>query len=156
MGIVKWILTVCVVIVVVIVALGIYYYNQEWNGNDDLSKYEGLAWADMPDACLEFNGDACGMFECSIENCWCDELVDGPMLWDSGSPIQNEDEAKILVQDYLDVSGAYIDYPSPMEVKKAVKLNEIFYNVFVENGSGEEFVYTVVVDGSIIQTQCGV
>ena len=43
------------------------------------------------------------------------------------------------------------------KVKKAVKINNVFYNVFVdEHEEGNEVTYTVAVDGTIIKTICGV
>ncbi len=44
----------------------------------------------------------------------------------------------------------------PGEITKVVKLNTIFYNAFVEDEEGNETVYTVAIDGTILKTVCGV
>lgn len=40
--------------------------------------------------------------------------------------------------------------------KRAAKLNDVFFNVFVTNQNDEEEVLTVAADGVIIKTMCGV
>jgi hypothetical protein len=69
--------------------------------------------------------------------------------------LKTEDEAAEYVSNYLKEFG------SEHKGIKAVKLNDLFYNVFVQYYNEEyqfmdEVVYTVAVDGTIISTQCGV
>jgi len=69
------------------------------------------------------------------------------------SIITNEEDAKRIVFDYIFTPHATL--PEGIKVERAIKLNSIFYNVFV-NIAGQEKVYTVAADGKIIQTVCGV
>ena len=66
-------------------------------------------------------------------------------------PVETEQEAMETVKEYLGEKN--IQYSS---VDRAVKLNDIFFNVFASDKAGDEMVYTVAVDGTIILTQCGV
>jgi hypothetical protein len=116
------------------------------NPPDDLRRYKGIAWAEIPGGCLEYREDVCGLFECMVDRCWCDELMPEPILYEKeGVMIASEEEATAYVQETF----------KDVEVKRAVKLNNIFFNVFADD-NGEEIVYTLAVDGTIIKTTCGV
>lgn len=126
----------------------------EWNfGPDDLRRYKGIAWAEIPGQCLEYRDDVCGLFSCMVEQCWCDDSSDkSPIIYEpKGVMIQNEEEAISLVEEFLEKSN-FVDY----KVTSAVQLNNIFFNVFIEDASHNEITFTVAVDGLILKTICGV
>ena len=100
----------------------------------------------VPGKCLEYEADACSLFGCMVESCWCDESPDGGVLAETGVDVLNEEDAMQVIRDY--VSDEY-------EVERAVRLNDVFYNVFTEV-NGDEEVFTVSYDGKIIKTICGV
>lgn len=129
-------------------------------GDDDLRRYKGIAWAEIPGNCLEYREDICELFDCMVDMCWCDDSSpDLPIIYEKeGVAIQNEEEAMAFVNEYLNerLSGKSGSSPEYIEVKRAVELNNIFYNVFAEEDTGNEIVYTVAVDGTIIKTICGV
>lgn len=117
-------------------------------GPDDLKLYKGIPNSEIPQNCLEFREDICGLFSCMVNFCWCQESPEAILKWGK-IIISNEEEASSYVQQYLD------DIKSEYKVEKVLKLNNIFYNVFLNNNGNEE-VYTLAVDGTIIKTVCGV
>lgn len=136
-------------------------------GEDDLSYnwYKGITDAEIPGACLDDRNDVCGLFDCMVDLCWCDDSSpDLPILYEeNGVIIANEEEAVNYVSEYLEEErlkgreeGEVYGKIYMIEAKRAVKLNDIFYNVFAEDDKMEEIVYTVAVDGTIIKTICGV
>ena len=136
-------------------------------GEDNLSHnwYKGITDAEVPNSCLDSQDDVCGLFDCMVNMCWCDDSSpDLPILYEEiGVVITNEEEAVTHVNKYLKEKrlkgteeGDLFGKIYMIEAKKAVKLNNIFYNVFAEDDRGDEIVYTVVVDGTIIKTICGI
>ena len=111
------------------------------DGNDDLKLYKGIPTAEIPGECLAYTDDICGLFDCMVDLCWCDAM---PEIYESNQLIENDQDAMNVVSEY-----------SGHDATKAVKLNDIFYNVFIED-NGDEIVYTIAVDGTIIKTLCGV
>ncbi|MFH1663244.1 MAG: hypothetical protein ABH986_00225 [archaeon] len=103
----------------------------------------------VPDKCIQQKDDVCGLFACMVDNCWCESSVEDPVLFEGNTTIQNEQQAISVVEKYLLV------FSEPHTMTSAVKLNSVFYNLFVDF-SGEEKVFTVAADGTIIRTQCGV
>jgi len=128
--------------------------NYKWNlGEDDLRRYKGIAWAEIPGQCLEYRDDVCGLFSCMVEKCWCDDSSDkSPIIYEPKDVmVQNKEEAISLVEKFLEKSD-FVDY----KVTSAVQLNNIFFNVFIEDASYNEITFTVAVDGTILKTVCGV
>ena len=128
--------------------------NYKWNlGEDDLRRYKGIAWAEIPGQCLEYRDDVCGLFSCMVEKCWCDDSSDkSPIIYEPKDVmVQNKEEAISLVEKFLEKSD-FVDY----KVTSAVQLNNIFFNVFIEDASHNEITFTVAADGLILKTICGV
>jgi len=130
-------------------------------GEDDLSAswYKGITNAKVPGACLDSQDDVCALFDCMVDLCWCKESPD-QILYETHIPFDDEQGAIDAVNVYLAelINGGLeteIENPENLKVIKAVKLNDIFYNVFADN-NGDEEVYTVAADGTIIKTICGV
>lgn len=104
--------------------------------------------ADLPSECAPFNGDYCALFDCMVDNCWC--VGEGALTEPVDSFVGvSEATAWYIVEGYL------LDYPG-WNYKNSVELNEAFYNIFVEDAEGNEDVYTVAKDGTVIKTVCGV
>jgi len=122
-------------------------------GEDDLSHswYKGITDAEIPGKCLDDRGDVCALFDCLVNLCWCDDSSpDLPILYEKeGISLSTTEEAVNYVQKYVD------DNTLGYSVKRAVKLNNIFFNVFAEDETGDEVVYTLAVDGTILKTFCG-
>ena len=120
---------------------------------DDLRRYRGIAWAEIPGQCLKYRDDVCGLFSCIVEQCWCDDSSDeSPIIYEPKNVmIQNKEEAISLVEEFLEKSE-FADY----KVVSGVRLNNIFFNVFVEDASHNEITFTVAADGTILKTICGV
>jgi len=143
------------IILLLIAGLGslVYFAYYKWHpGPDDLRRYKGIAWAEIPGECLEYRNDVCGLFACTVEQCWCDESsAEPPILYESADVvIQNEEEAVDLVKAFLKNSD-FKEY----NVKFAVRLTNIFFNVFIENADYGEVTLTVAADGTILKTICG-
>lgn len=114
--------------------------------DDGSNLYKGVLGAVIPAECAEFKDDVCGLYDCMVDRCWCDEgYFPGPILLEGNTVVANEQQAMQVVGDYL----------AKGEVKSAVELNPIFYNVFYDVEGDEEY-YTVAVDGTILKTICGV
>jgi len=62
----------------------------------------------------------------------------------------SEATAWFIVEGYLEAHDLDWNYSN------SVELNAAFYNVFVTNAQGDEDVYTVAKDGTVIKTVCGV
>lgn len=118
-------------------------------GEDDLKLYKGIPSAEIPGTCLEFKNDVCGLFDCMVDLCWC-EKSPNTILYEKQTTIDDENDAVNLVKEYLQANK--IDY----NTIKAVKLNNLFWNVFVYDINNNEKAFTVAVDGTILKTQCGV
>ncbi|MBU2638983.1 MAG: hypothetical protein KJ955_08475 [Nanoarchaeota archaeon] len=137
--------------------------------NDNLGKedlvamwYKGITNAKIPDKCLDYKEDVCGLFDCMVDQCWCDDSSpDLPILYETHIEITDEQGAEDAVNAYISelINGGIeteIENPKELQVIRAFKMNTVFYNVFVEDNEGNEYVYTVAVDGTIIKTICGV
>lgn len=120
-------------------------------GEDDLSAswYKGVTDAEIPGVCLDSQDDVCTLFDCMVDLCWCDDSgPDLPILYEGESiEILTEEEAVSYVQKFVG---------EEFTVTRVVKLNDIFFNIFAEDGSGEETTYTLAVDGTIMTTICGI
>ncbi|MCR4323574.1 MAG: hypothetical protein NUV37_01230 [Nanoarchaeota archaeon] len=136
-------------VVVVLVLAASIFYGISSGGDDEVPSSEDK---EIPSLCSEFKEDVCGLFDCMVNSCWCDE--GGPeaaILYEqSGVSLSTAGEAVDYIKRYVSTNG--LGY----NVKNAVKLNNIFYNVFSEDSNGDEIVYTLSVDGTIIKTICGV
>ena len=102
----------------------------------------------VPVRCQDEKGDLCALFECMVDYCWCAPqgvLSAGTMIVDSDA------KARQVVQAFIEQTGS--EYG---RIENAVQLNALFWNVFAYNSENEENVFTVAVDGSILNTQCGV
>jgi hypothetical protein len=121
-------------------------------GEDDLRFYKGIPSAEIPGECLEQRHDVCALFDCMVEGCWCDDSTpSGAILSEGRKLVETTDAAKTVVTEYLQAHGEgnYV-------VQKAVKLNNVFYNVFALDENGDEKVLTIAADGTVIKTICGV
>jgi hypothetical protein len=94
----------------------------------------------------------CEMFSCMVSQCWCKDSLTNGILSQSNAQVQSEEDAEAVVANYLTSNS--IAYESG--TVHAVNLNVIFYNVFYTNQSGNENMLTVAVDGTIMETECGV
>jgi len=135
---------ICIVLVIGILS---------WDsGEDELNIFKGIPSAEIPKKCLEYRNDVCGLFDCMVDMCWCDEgQVPGPILVEGAGVIESEEEAIIAVKQYVEEASS--DYRN---VRRAVKLNSVFFNVFAYNAEGDEKTFTVAADGTIFLTVCGV
>jgi hypothetical protein len=134
----------------------------EWHPGPDSMQYNGIEGTQVIAKCLEFKDDTCGLFECMVDECWCDDSSpDLPFVFNTQTPFNDEDGAIDAVKTYIaqlkydEGTTIEIEDPENLKVIRAVKLNNIFYNVFVDY-NGDEIVYTVAVDGIIMKTICGV
>lgn len=122
------------------------------NPPDNLYAYKNVTVAKdlIPSACWEKVD--CEMFSCMVSQCWCKSIPpeDG-IVYRANLSVTTEEGAKSIVVNYLD--SAFTSYDKSK--MKAVKLNEVFYNVFYEV-DGSEKVLTVAVDGTVMETVCGV
>ncbi len=125
------------------------------NGKDDPTLFKEITTAEIPEACLEYRDDVCGLFDCTVDRCWCNDVrPEGAILSQrSGITVQTEAEAIAIVEQFTKENTEYQEYTN---VKRAVKLNNIYFNVFAEDKNQDEKVFTVAADGTIIQTTCGV
>ena len=123
------------------------------NEPDESTFFKDIETAPLPKECAEYKKDVCGLFECMVDLCWCKEGPD-QILLEGRTIVANEEDALNAVKNFI--FAPYATLPEGIEIENAVKINSVFYNVFVNNAFGEEDVYTVAVDGTIIQTVCGV
>jgi len=152
-------------ILLALLILSLFITSCEWLGKEDLAFYKGIESAQFSVECKEYEYDVCGLFDCLIDQCWCDDSsYELPILYEPANIIiTNDDGAISIVQKYLDeqIGKSYEEDTlyakiNLIKVKSASKLNSVFYNVFAEDSNGDELVYTVAVDGTIIKTICGV
>ncbi|MBN2142399.1 hypothetical protein JW711_03645 [Candidatus Woesearchaeota archaeon] len=114
--------------------------------------YKGIESAGPLETCAEYQDDACGLFSCMVDMCWCDDSRSKPILYEKENTIiSNEEQAVAYVQEYLKLEDK-----SETLAKSAVKINNVFYNVFTEDTTGYEEAFTLAVDGTILRTTCGV
>ena len=120
--------------------------------NDDKILFRGIATAEVPPECSEYKDDVCALFDCMVDQCWCDDSSpELPVIYEpTGIVITNEDEAKNIVMQYL--SDNNLEY----QIENCIQLNSVFFNVFASDENSDEIVYTVAADGTIIKTICGV
>ncbi len=133
-------------LIIVLLALSGCIY--DWRGKEDTVNYKGIEGAAIVGECEKYADDVCGLFGCQVVGCWCDEV--GPsdsILVEGSAVVGNEYDAEQAVKKIMGEDET---------LKNSAKLNNIFYNVFTHDEEGNEKVYTVAVDGSIILTQCGV
>ncbi len=111
----------------------------------------------LPNSCEGSQNDACTVYSCLTPNCWCKESPDAILSeGNSGMVIETEEQAKQWMNSVLIAKNLSDNSFSVGNVTSAVKINSIFYNVFVEDEQGNETVYSVAIDGAIIETVCGV
>ena len=115
--------------------------------------FNGIETVSIPEYCFEYKKDVCGLFDCMVDSCWCKEGSD-QILMEGRTIVANEEDALNVVKNFIFAPDATL--PEGIVIENAVKINSVFYNVFVNNSFGEEDVYTIAVDGTIIQTVCGV
>lgn len=100
----------------------------------------------IPEKCESFKDDIYGLFSCTVDSCWCDEV-----LAETGEQVSKKEDAIKIVSNFLDsVSSEYV-YNI-----KAVKLNDLFYNVFSYDENDNEKALTISFDGKILETVCGI
>ena len=116
---------------------------------DNIYSYKGITIAkdSIPSNCEGLTG--CEMFACMVSPCWCKQGPENGMVGSAGKQILSEKDAEAAIQAHLASKGIV-----PATVR-AAKLNELFYNVFYEIDGNEE-VLTVEIDGTIMETVCGV
>ena len=151
------------ILLALLVLLSLFITSCEWLGKEDLAFYKGIESAQFPVSCKEYESDVCGLFDCMVDLCWCKESPDRILYEGEGIIIASDEEAISLVQTYLDdqigkgyEEGTLYGEINKINAKSASKLNNVFYNVFTEDSTGDETIYTVAVDGTIIKTICGV
>ena len=117
--------------------------------------YKDIESAEIPSSCVEHKDNVCALFDCMVENCWCDTAnYPSPILYEPmGIIISNEQDAIDNVNTFINQNVTKYEGYS---ITKAVKLNNVFYNVFAENSTNDEISFTVAVDGIILKTLCGV
>jgi hypothetical protein len=153
-------------VVAIVVIAGVYVWwtaKQGGGGNgggnqgeDDLSLYKGIPSARIPGNCLGARNDACELFACMVSQCFCLESPNKVLFkTPAGVLAESEDEAKNAVTSFLVSAPGSAEYAG-FAVKRAVKLNAVFWNVFAEDASGNEKTFTVAADGTIIKTVCNV
>ena len=145
------------VLIIVIILLGLGYFllgNNKEEVND-------ISTSSIPTECQDVQDDVCKLFECMVNLCWCDDSSpELPILYETYITFNDEQGAKDAVHVYI-AESIYGDNElaaeeaKKMKIKNVVKLNDVFYNVFVDK-EGEEIVYTVSKNGQILKTICGV
>ncbi len=118
--------------------------------------FKGIQTATIPQSCADYKNDVCGLFDCMVEMCWCDDSgPDLPIIYEKeGASISSEDEAAALVSEFVESTD--LEYKEYTNIVNVVALNTVFFNVFAENPSGDEMVFTVAADGTVVKTVCGV
>jgi hypothetical protein len=115
--------------------------------------FKNIEGTSLPVECENVKDDVCGVFSCTVDLCWCREGPD-QVLYEANVTIDSKEKAEDLVREYFSQDSSL-----GSRVMSSVKLNDIFYNVFVESIMDDdrlEKTYTVGIDGTIIQTVCGV
>jgi len=125
-----------------------------FSGCDDFSGREAVYLEGttvlIPEECAEFKSDVCGLYSCMVDLCWCEEGPDR-ILQLGLKEIKSADGAKAYVAEFVESRGSEFS-----DVRAAVRLNDVFFNVFVFNESGDKMVFAVAADGAIFKTVCGV
>ena len=103
----------------------------------------------IPSECLSQSNDECALFQCMVNNCWCEAGPDA-VLEEGNAMLLTEDDVSGIVRSYLQNKGE-----ENFEIMSVADLDGVFFNVFVEI-DGQEEVYTVASNGTILKTQCGV
>jgi hypothetical protein len=122
--------------------------------------FKGIEGVYVSEDCVEYKDDVCGLYDCMVDLCWCWEGYPGPIFYVAGFNVLTEEDAMAAVQEYLD-EGRFMEEDellgeaTAIVVERAVKLDDIFYNVFCDE-EGDEVVYSVAADGSVFKTICGV
>ncbi|VVB58634.1 Uncharacterised protein [Candidatus Anstonella stagnisolia] len=93
----------------------------------------------------------CALFACMSNGCWCKPTAGNGIVFEGGNMrLVGTSEVAAYTQAYLDGKG--VKYTKV----RAVALNNMFYNVFFQlEGDGEQML-TVGIDGTIMETVCGV
>ncbi len=110
--------------------------------------HKGISIFDIPIYCILKRSDACKLFNCIYEECRCVDSPN-PIVYEKDVAINTEEDAMNLVKEY--VESKKLGYV----VSSAMKLNDVFYNIFTI-GNGAEIVYTVTSNGIVMKTECGV
>ena len=118
--------------------------------------FKGIQTATIPQSCVDYESDVCGLFDCMVEQCWCDDSSPSlPIIYEkTGASIASEEEAAALVREFVESTD--LEYKEYTNVRRAVRLNPVFFNVFAENSRGDEMAFTVAADGTVLKTVCGV
>lgn len=135
-----------IVLLAILLLLLLFGCNSPDNRIDD-SKFYKLT--PIPSECNEYRGDECDVFSCMVPNCWCESGPDR-ILKQGGLMLIDEDRAESEVRTYLS-EQEITDYT----ITNSVELNDVFFNIFIEI-DGDEEVFTVASNGTILKTQCGV
>jgi hypothetical protein len=110
----------------------------------------------LPASCADYKNNACDTFSCIVDSCWCNDSPNSVISAGTGViTVESEKEAAQTAILILSEEWVFEKVISMDDVKNTIKLNDIFYNVFIEV-DGEEKVYSVSVDGAVIETTCGV
>jgi len=137
---------------VTVIVLLLFMGCNDWQPRPTFYKGIEVNEYQLPNSCDGLQNDVCATFSCLTPNCWCKESPEKILVEGTNTiKIENNTQAKQEVEDYLlktNIEG--------FSITSSVQLNNIFYNVFVEDELGDELVYTVAVDGTIIETVCGV
>ncbi len=147
--------SILIILALVIVMGGLGYFL--------LSNKEGkdTSVSVIPTECQPFQDDICSLFECMVESCWCNNSSpESPVLYETYIAVNDEQGAKDAVYAYIaelmyGSDKSVSEEAKKMKINNVVKLNAVFYNVFVDK-EGEEIVYTVGKDGQILVTVCGI
>ncbi len=122
------------------------------NGTNNSYDYKGVnvSKSSILEECQ--NKTDCDMFSCMVPSCWCKSIPpSNGIVFKSGKKVTDRDGAKEAVSEYLSFNSIPF-----IQVRNAVKLNEIFYDVFYEDANGDAYGLIVAVDGTVMETQCGV
>jgi len=99
--------------------------------------------------CWQYSNDECAVFSCMVNNCWCEQSPDA-ILKEGTQMLLKENDAEGEVRSYLAEQGI-----SNYTINSTFALNDVFFNVFVEI-NGDEEVFTVATNGTILKIECGV
>ena len=147
--------------VVVCLVLTVFFCGCLCGGTPDETHYfKGIESAPIPNGCVEYGEDVCGLFDCMVDRCWCDDSTPtGPVVYEVYQTIVTEEDAEnavwVYIAELMHGENPPEERAEEMKVNRAVKLNDVFFNVFCDF-DGQERVYTVAADGTILKTQCGV
>lgn len=118
---------------------------------DNLYDYKGVTVNRdaIPEECWDL--EDCEMYDCMVDLCWCKESPD-QIVHTSDIVIYGEEDVQLVVEEYLNENSMLYTEDS----FQVSQINEIFYGVFYEDLDGNEESLTVAVDGSVMETICGV